>query len=140
MTWHQWHAEYPTDSRIGTSRRRGLGEGRVVPGLPVHRMLRVGARGALLAPARRLRLVRCRVIACCPDRSRRASRGRRPLVEPGVTQTLKLRPREDKRLKGGHVWIYSNEVDTAQTALKGFEPGEEAIVVNDAAGRSAAPS
>ena len=53
-------------------------------------------------------------------------------MESFVTQTLKLRPREDKRLKGGHVWIYSNEIDTAQTALKGFEPGEEAIVVNDA--------
>src|SRR3954454_10251805 len=22
MTWHQWHDEYPTESRIGTSRRR----------------------------------------------------------------------------------------------------------------------
>ena len=22
MTWHQWHAEYPTDSRTGTSRAR----------------------------------------------------------------------------------------------------------------------
>ena len=48
-----------------------------------------------------------------------------------MTQTLKLRPREDKRLKGGHVWIYSNEVDVTQTPLKAFEPGEEVIVVTD---------
>jgi 23S rRNA (cytosine1962-C5)-methyltransferase len=45
-----------------------------------------------------------------------------------VTQTLKLRPREDKRIKGGHVWIYSNEVDTAATPLKGFDAGEEVVV------------
>ena len=48
-----------------------------------------------------------------------------------MTQTLKLRPREDKRLRGGHVWIYSNEVDTASTPLKGFEAGEEAVVLSD---------
>ena len=48
-----------------------------------------------------------------------------------MTQTLKLRPREDKRIKGGHVWIYSNEVDTAATPLKAFEAGEEVIVVTD---------
>ena len=52
-----------------------------------------------------------------------------------MTQTLKLRPREDKRIKGGHVWIYSNEVDTAATPLKAFEPGEEVVVVADS-GRS----
>ena len=48
-----------------------------------------------------------------------------------MTQTLKLRPREDKRIKGGHVWIYSNEVDVAATPLKAFEAGEEVIVVAD---------
>lgn len=47
-------------------------------------------------------------------------------------QTLKLKPREDRRLRQGHVWIYSNEVDVAATPLKGFEPGEEAVLVSDA--------
>jgi 23S rRNA (cytosine1962-C5)-methyltransferase len=37
--------------------------------------------------------------------------------------TLVLKPREDKRLRVGHLWIYSNEVDTAQSPLKGLAPG-----------------
>ena len=48
-----------------------------------------------------------------------------------MIQTLKLRPREDKRLRQGHVWIYSNEVDTSATALKSFTPGEEVVVLAD---------
>lgn len=36
---------------------------------------------------------------------------------------LKLKPRTEKRLRGGHLWVYSNEVDTASTPLKGLEPG-----------------
>ncbi len=47
-----------------------------------------------------------------------------------MTERLRLKPREDRRLRGGHVWIYSNEVDTGVTPLKGFEPGEEAILEN----------
>ncbi len=37
---------------------------------------------------------------------------------------LRLRPREDARLRAGHLWIYSNEVDTRATPLKSFEPGQ----------------
>ncbi|HSG90981.1 MAG TPA: class I SAM-dependent rRNA methyltransferase [Pseudomonadales bacterium] len=48
-----------------------------------------------------------------------------------MIQTLKLRPREDKRLRQGHVWIYSNEVDTSISALKSFTPGEEVVVLAD---------
>jgi 23S rRNA (cytosine1962-C5)-methyltransferase len=36
---------------------------------------------------------------------------------------LKLKPREDKRLRAGHLWVYSNEVDTAATPLAGLLPG-----------------
>ena len=36
---------------------------------------------------------------------------------------LRLKPREDKRLAAGHLWIFSNEVDTARTPLTAFEPG-----------------
>lgn len=47
---------------------------------------------------------------------------------------LRLKPREDRRLRAGHLWVYSNEVDTATTPLTAFEPG--AIVrVNSAEGR-----
>lgn len=36
---------------------------------------------------------------------------------------LNLKPRMEKRLRGGHVWVYSNEVDTQSTPLKGLAPG-----------------
>ncbi len=36
---------------------------------------------------------------------------------------LNLKPRMEKRLRGGHVWVYSNEVDTQATPLKGLQPG-----------------
>jgi 23S rRNA (cytosine1962-C5)-methyltransferase len=36
---------------------------------------------------------------------------------------LILKPREDKRLRIGHLWVFSNEVDTARSPLKGLEPG-----------------
>lgn len=39
------------------------------------------------------------------------------------TPVLMLKPREDKRLRIGHLWIYSNEVDIVRTPLKGFTPG-----------------
>lgn len=43
---------------------------------------------------------------------------------------LILKKGEDKRLRVGHLWIFSNEVDTRQTPLKGFEPGECATVIS----------
>ena len=36
---------------------------------------------------------------------------------------LKLRPREDRRLRAGHLWVYSNEVDIAATPLATLAPG-----------------
>lgn len=36
---------------------------------------------------------------------------------------LNLKPRMEKRLRGGHVWVYSNEIDTGSTPLKGLAPG-----------------
>ncbi len=41
---------------------------------------------------------------------------------------IRLKAKEDRRLKGGHLWIYSNEVDTAATPLTVLEPGAEVIV------------
>src|SRR5471030_2191153 len=41
---------------------------------------------------------------------------------------LRLGRNEERRLRGGHLWIYSNEVDTAVTPLKVFTPGEQVIV------------
>jgi 23S rRNA (cytosine1962-C5)-methyltransferase len=37
---------------------------------------------------------------------------------------LRLKRNEDRRLHAGHLWIFSNEVDTQQTPLTHFTPGE----------------
>lgn len=47
---------------------------------------------------------------------------------------LRLKANQDRRLRAGHLWIYSNEVDTRETPLKGFAPGER-VVVQNARGR-----
>src|SRR3954453_14401183 len=44
---------------------------------------------------------------------------------------LKLKRGEDRRLRAGHLWIFSNEVDTKVTPLTDFEPGSVAQVVSD---------
>lgn len=36
---------------------------------------------------------------------------------------LRLKKNEERRLKAGHLWVYSNEVDTDTTPLKDFAPG-----------------
>lgn len=47
---------------------------------------------------------------------------------PNNMKILKLKNKEDRRLKQGHLWIFSNEIDTTATPLNGFEPGEVAVV------------
>ncbi|HKU89120.1 MAG TPA: class I SAM-dependent rRNA methyltransferase [Steroidobacteraceae bacterium] len=44
---------------------------------------------------------------------------------------LKLKRGEDRRLRAGHLWIFSNEVDTAATPLTQFEPGAVVQVHSD---------
>ncbi|MGM0703111.1 MAG: class I SAM-dependent rRNA methyltransferase [Pseudomonadota bacterium] len=45
-----------------------------------------------------------------------------------MTQALRLKKNADRRLKAGHLWLYSNEIDTDATPLKNFEPGAQALV------------
>lgn len=47
-----------------------------------------------------------------------------------VKPVLKLRHGGDRRLRSGHLWIYSNEVDIAATPLKGLPVGAEVVVEN----------
>jgi len=47
---------------------------------------------------------------------------------------LQLNKGAEKRLKQGHLWIYSNEVDVKATPLKLFTPGEQ-VIVKDHNGR-----
>ncbi|WP_420588989.1 class I SAM-dependent rRNA methyltransferase [Bacterioplanoides sp.] len=42
--------------------------------------------------------------------------------------SLRLKNKAERRLKGGHLWVYSNEVDTQQTPLKGLQPGQEVVI------------
>lgn len=49
-------------------------------------------------------------------------------------QTLKLKQNEDRRLREGHLWIYSNEVDVAATPLKNFSAGEQ-VRIEDSKGK-----
>jgi 23S rRNA (cytosine1962-C5)-methyltransferase len=46
---------------------------------------------------------------------------------------LYLRAGADRRLRGGHLWVYSNEIDTGRTPLGGFAAGDP-VCVRDAAG------
>ena len=36
---------------------------------------------------------------------------------------LRLKKQEERRLRAGHLWVYSNEIDTRATPLTGFEAG-----------------
>jgi len=45
-------------------------------------------------------------------------------------RALKLKRREERRLLGGHLWVYSNEVDVDATPLKELEPGEAVEILS----------
>ncbi|RDB44925.1 class I SAM-dependent rRNA methyltransferase [Halomonas sp. DQ26W] len=45
-----------------------------------------------------------------------------------MTQNLRLKKNADRRLKAGHLWLYSNEIDIETTPLKGMEPGAQVVV------------
>ncbi|MFT5719111.1 MAG: 23S rRNA (cytosine1962-C5)-methyltransferase, partial [Oleiphilaceae bacterium] len=49
-------------------------------------------------------------------------------------KVLQLNKGAEKRLKQGHLWVYSNEVDVKATPLKLFAPGEQ-VIVKDHTGR-----
>jgi len=42
---------------------------------------------------------------------------------------LVLRKGEERRLLAGHLWVYSNEIDTSRSPLKGLEPGQAVEVI-----------
>jgi 23S rRNA (cytosine1962-C5)-methyltransferase len=47
------------------------------------------------------------------------------------TPILRLKHGEDRRLRAGHLWVFSNEVDVAATPLKTFAPGAIARLLTD---------
>ncbi|HEY7640675.1 MAG TPA: class I SAM-dependent rRNA methyltransferase [Steroidobacteraceae bacterium] len=50
---------------------------------------------------------------------------------PAQLPELRLKRGEDRRLSAGHLWVFSNEVDTARTPLHGFEPGALCRIVSE---------
>ncbi|MFG6159040.1 class I SAM-dependent rRNA methyltransferase [Halomonas sp. 1390] len=42
--------------------------------------------------------------------------------------TLRLKKNADRRLKAGHLWLYSNEIDIQATPLKEIVPGTQVVV------------
>ena len=55
-------------------------------------------------------------------------------VEHPQLKPLVLKAREERRLRAGHLWVFSNEVDTKKSPLQEFEPGEFAAL-HSASGR-----
>ena len=60
------------------------------------------------------------------------------LAEAGAAATmaatiapLRLRRGEDRRLRAGHMWVFSNEVDNDSTPLREFAPGALARVLSE---------
>ncbi len=51
-----------------------------------------------------------------------------------MSEVLRLGRQQDRRLRAGHLWVYSNEVDNAATPLKAFEPGQP-VQIEDAKGK-----
>lgn len=49
-------------------------------------------------------------------------------------ETVFLRKGEDRRLRIGHLWVFSNEIDTARSPLSSFRAGES-VLVADSGGR-----
>ncbi len=41
-----------------------------------------------------------------------------------------LKKGQERRLNQGHLWVYSNEIDTQKTSLKNFTAGEQVIVLS----------
>jgi 23S rRNA (cytosine1962-C5)-methyltransferase len=50
--------------------------------------------------------------------------------EPVEYPALFLKRGEEARLRAGHVWVFSNEVDVGRSPLGEFEPGEIAAIVD----------
>ncbi len=44
---------------------------------------------------------------------------------------LHLKKGEERRLRNGHLWIYSNEVNIQRSPLSDFQPGQQAVVVGN---------
>jgi 23S rRNA (cytosine1962-C5)-methyltransferase len=54
-----------------------------------------------------------------------------PAAAAAPIPELRLKRGEDRRLTAGHLWVFSNEIDTDATPLTAFAPGDSVRIVND---------
>lgn len=53
---------------------------------------------------------------------------------PIAFPVLRLKKNEERRLRAGHLWVFSNEIDIAETPLKGLVPGVQ-VNIQDSRGK-----
>jgi len=51
-------------------------------------------------------------------------------ADSGRARELRLKRGEERRLSGGHLWVFSNEIDTDATPLTAFAPGDPARITS----------
>src|SRR4249919_1201257 len=54
------------------------------------------------------------------------------MSETASYPALILRRGEERRLRAGHLWVFSNEVDVARTPLVAFQPGDPVTILDHA--------
>ena len=52
------------------------------------------------------------------------------MSDPIEYPALYLKRGEDARLRAGHLWVFSNEIDVARSPLSGFAPGDVCAIVD----------
>ena len=52
------------------------------------------------------------------------------MSEEAAYPALYLKRNEDARLRAGHLWVFSNEVDVGRSPLTSFSPGEICVIVD----------
>jgi 23S rRNA (cytosine1962-C5)-methyltransferase len=57
--------------------------------------------------------------------------GQHTMSSASAAPELRLRRGEDRRLRAGHLWVFSNEIDVAATPLTAFAPGAHARLLSD---------
>ncbi len=61
--------------------------------------------------------------------------GDRGIILMNTLATIVLRKNEDRRLRAGHAWVFSNEIDVNKTPLSEFQAGQQ-VVFQDYRGKA----
>ena len=104
-------------------------------GFAARRRARTTSRPTTLRSTNRMTYIHCFVPLFAKESALCRSRYCRTIQR--MTQeisypALYLKRGEDARLRAGHLWVFSNEVDVKRSPLTGFEPGELCVIVDSA--------